>query len=190
MTSQRKIKMTAGRFLDWTATQPNGRFELENGVIIEMAAEQAQHALMKFAATKALERGLREAHLPCTVFPDGMTAVVDEEHVRLPDASVQCSPVDPEATRLSSPIILVEVVSPTSVSRDEDLKLVDYFLIPSVEHYLILYPRRRKVVHFRRSHDGRSDVVTRFLTSGVIDLTPPGFCVAVEDLLGPVAGSV
>ena len=142
--------MTASQFLDWAAAQTDRRFELENGEIVEMAAEQAQHALMKFSAAKALERGVREAGLPCTVFPDGMTAIIDDAHVRLPDAAVQCASVDPRSTVLTAPVILVEVVSPSSGSRDENFKLVEYFSLPAVEHYLVLYPEQRIVVHHRR----------------------------------------
>jgi Uma2 family endonuclease len=185
MTALRNRRMTASQFLDWTASQASKRFELERGEVIEMAAEQAQHALMKFAAAKALEHGIKHAGLPCSIFPDGMTVVIDEYHVRLPDAAVQCAPVDPRSTILSSPVVLVEVVSPSSGSRDENLKLVEYFSLSSVEHYLILDPGQRIVIHFQRNRPATT-LTTRILSSGQIELSPPGFLVTVEDLLGPV----
>lgn len=175
-------KWTASEFLEWTLGQ-TGRFELESGHVIEMAAEQAKHALTKHAAAKALESGVLQAGLDCTVFPDGMTIVVDDSHVRLPDAAVQCGPIDPEATVLEKPIILVEVVSPSSIYRDENHKLLEYFSLPSVVHYLIVSPDQKLVVHFKRGPEAEK-IETRFISDGLIELSPPGFSVSVAALLG------
>ena len=180
-----KQKWTAAQFLDW-ARHRSGRFELERGEVVEMAAEQAKHALMKHAAARALEKGIEAAALDCVVFPDGMTVVIDEKNVRLPDAAVQCSPVDPDSITLDDPVILVEVISPSSVNRDENYKLIEYFSVPSVVHYLLLSPDQRLVVHFKRGAEtGRID--TAIKSEGIIDLTPPGFSVSVPDLLGVAA---
>jgi Uma2 family endonuclease len=173
--------LTAAQFLEWSVEQSK-KFELENGEVIEMAAETAKHALMKHAATKALEAGIEKAGLNCTVFPDGMTVVVDDKHVRLPDAAIQCTAFDPNSIVLDAPLVLVEVMSPSSANRDENHKLVEYLSIPSVHHYLLLSPDQRVVVHFKRVKEAR--IETRILHGGQIDLTPPGFSVLVEDLLG------
>ncbi|MDN2567493.1 Uma2 family endonuclease [Aquibium sp. A9E412] len=176
--------MTAARFLEWTAAS-DGRFELEAGAVREMAAEQARHARTKFAAAKALEQGIATAGLDCEVFPDGMLVVIDDTTVRQPDAAVQCAPVADESKVLDTPVIVVEVSSPSSVSRDETYKLVEYFSLPSVMHYLLLSPDRRIVVHFRRTAAGGA-IETTILSQGELDLTPPGFRVTVEALLGAV----
>jgi hypothetical protein len=50
----------------------------------------------------------------------------------------------------------------------------------SVQHYLILDPDRRVVIHHKR---GSGDAIeTRVLIDGVARLDPPGFEVAVEAL--------
>jgi hypothetical protein len=57
------------------------------------------------------------------------------------------------------------------------------FLAPSVEHYLILDPERRVVIHHKR---GGSDAIeTRVLSEGAVKLNPPGFWVAVEAVFSP-----
>jgi len=182
MGALKQQNWTAKRFLEWSAGQSK-RYELENGEIVEMAAEKARHALMKHAATAALQAAIAKAGLECAVFPDGMTVVVDDRNVRLPDAAVQCAPVDLDNTVLDQPLILLEVTSPSSIYRDENHKLVEYFMIPSVAHYLLLSPDQRIVVHFQRgAQPGQID--TRIVSEGRIDLTPPGFSVEVSDLLG------
>ena len=77
-------------------------------------------------------------------------------------------------------IIVVEVLSPTTAAIDHGRKLSGYFSLPSVEHYLILDPERRVVIHHKR---GRGDAIeTRVLSDGAVKLDPPGFEVAVEAL--------
>ena len=82
--------MTVQEFLVWAAAQPRGRYELVRGEIVAMAPERARHNLVKAAVFRALSDAVARAGLPCTVFTDGMTVVIDNEHSREPDAAVQC----------------------------------------------------------------------------------------------------
>lgn len=180
-----KNLMTATEFIAWSALQGDRVFELENGTVIKLASETARHALTKHAVAKALEAGIVNAGIDCRVFPDGMQILVDDNTVRLPDAAVQCSPIDMNTTTLNDPVILVEVVSPSSIYRDEKHKLLEYFLIPSVQHYLMIAPEDRHIVHFRRT-DEPNKIDTTFVSSGLIDLSPPGISISVEDVFGEV----
>ena len=83
--------MNVQEFLAWAAAQPRGRYELVGGEIVAMAPERALHNLVKLAVVRALGDAVARAGLPCTVFTDGMTVVIDNEHSREPDAAVQCS---------------------------------------------------------------------------------------------------
>jgi Uma2 family endonuclease len=76
----------------------------------------------------------------------------------------------------------VEVTSPSSERGDTDEKLVEYFAVPSIHHYLIVSPVKKVVIHHARGRDG-GDLSTRIAGSGVIDLTPPGMTVSVAELL-------
>ena len=85
-----------------------------------------------------------------------------------------------DALVINDPIIVVEVLSPSTAAIDHGRKLSGYFSLPSVEHYLILDPERRVAIHHKR---GQGDAIeTRVLTDGVAQLDPPGFEVAVEAL--------
>ncbi len=98
---------------------------------------------------------------------------------------VFCGPRPPaDAQTINDPIIVVEVLSPSTAAIDHGRKLSGYFSLPSLEHYLILDPERRVVIHHKR---GRGDAIeTRVLSNGLAKLDPPGFEVAVE-LLFPAA---
>jgi hypothetical protein len=138
---------------------------------------------------RALSDAVAKAGLPCTVFTDGMTVVIDNETSREPDAAVQCNvAIDLDSMVLEAPLIVVEVVSPSSERDDTGDKLVEYFSVASIRHYLIVNPYKRVVVHHARNDLGT--IETRIVTGGAIDLTPPGMAVAAADLLAEADGGL
>jgi Uma2 family endonuclease len=183
-----KVRIKVDEFLAWADAQARGHYELVDGEIVAMSPERARHNLVKLAAALALRDSVLAAKLPCTVFTDGMSVVIDDQNTREPDASVQCGvELDLDSMVLKAPMIVVEVASPTSERVDTETKLVDYFSIASICHYLIILPEQRIVVHHRRV-DG-ANIETRILREGDIALTPPGMAVSVAALLGPtIAG--
>jgi Uma2 family endonuclease len=176
-------RMGAQEFLAWADRQTEGRYEVIDGHVVAMAPERVAHTRAKAAAWLALSTALREAKLPCEAFADGVSVVIEPYKTREPDASVQCGPVaDPNALALDRPLIVVEVLSPATEVVDRDLKVRDYFSVPTIRHYLIVDAQNGLLVHHRRSDAGGIEVSTH--ESGWIDLDPPGFKVAVGDLLG------
>ncbi len=172
--------MTSDEFLLW-AEGREGRWELHDGVPVMMSPERSLHAETKLEALVGLRDSIRAAGLPCRVYPDGMVVRVDARTTYEPDAFVVCGPrAPPDALEIDNPVIVVEVLSPSTAAVDHGRKLSGYFSLPSVEHYLILDPDRRVVIHHKR---GQGDAIeTRVLTGGVARLDPPGFEIAVEAL--------
>ena len=187
-------QMTVDEFLLW-AEGKEGRWELHDGtpVMISssapvmMSPERAAHIRTKFSAAKALDGAVVTAGLPCEVFADGMAVRIDARTIFEPVASVVCGPRRPDETiAIDNPIIVVEVLSPSTAAIDHGRKLTGYLSIPSVQHYLILDPDRRVVIHHKR---GQSDAIeTRVLSDGTIKLDPPGVEVAVESMF-PLPGA-
>jgi Uma2 family endonuclease len=174
--------MTVTEFLDWAMAQPRGRYELVQGEVVAMAPERAEHNVIKLEVALALKAAVKRAGLPCTVFTDGMTVVIDDEHSRKPDAAVQCGVAfNRKTTILEAPLIVVEITSPSSERDDTGEKLVEYFTVPSIHHYLIVNPVKKVVIHHARTRSG--DISTRITSAGEIDLTPPGMTVPVAELL-------
>jgi len=178
--------MTVAEFLDWGVLPAPGRHELVEGTPVARSPERNLHLIVKGAVFRALSDAVADAGLDCTVLPDGATIIIDEATAREPDAAVQCGGLpDLDALTLDAPIIVVEVASPTSVRIDEDNKFVEYFSLPSIRHYLVVHPKRRVVVHHGRQESG--EIRARILHDGVVELSLPGFSVAVADLFGPLA---
>jgi Uma2 family endonuclease len=175
--------MTVNEFLSW-AEDKEGRWELHDGVPVMMAPERVAHNRSKLRVATALQNALTAAGLPCEVFTDGLAIKIDAQATYEPDASVVCGPRAPaDAVEIDNPIVVVEVLSPSTAAIDHGRKLSGYFSLASVEHYLILDPDRRVVIHHKR---GIGEAIeTRVLTEGAARLDPPGFQVAVEALFPP-----
>jgi Uma2 family endonuclease len=178
-------KMTVDEYLAWAEGQP-GRHELYAGRIYAMAPERAGHGKVKYAVQTALLNGIHRAGAPCHMLPDGMTVRTAPDTAYEPDALVYCGPELPnDAVEIPSPVIVVEVLSPSTQHIDASAKLAGYFSLPSVAHYLIVDPDKPLVVHHARGE--AETITTRILHAGSIRLDPPGIDVAVEDFYPPAA---
>src|ERR1051326_4503266 len=69
-------------------------------------------------------------------------------------------------------MIVVEVLFPSTRRNDLTRKLVGYFQVHSVQHYLIFWADQQRVIHHRRRNES-GEIDTRIVTSGEIRLDPP-----------------
>jgi Uma2 family endonuclease len=89
-----------------------------------------------------------------------------------PDALVCLPPTDLNTMEIPNPVIVVEVLSPSTAADDHGVKLDGYFSLGSVSQYLILDPDRRVMIRHRCGHAGA--IETRVLREGKVILDPPG----------------
>jgi Uma2 family endonuclease len=171
------------QFLVWSEGPP-GRFELHEGAVVKMEAERRAHLLAKGWAYRSLGDAISGARVLFTAYPNGATVRISRKTVFEPDALVRCGPPMPSsALEVTDPVIVVEVLSPSTASVDFGLRLEGYFSAPSVSHSLIVDADRRKLVHHKR---GVGDLIeTRLLGEGLLRLDPPGLELEVESLFGP-----
>ena len=173
--------LTAADFIALADHLPEGeRHELVAGELVAMAPGRARHALVKLDCALALREAVRKAGSGCTVFGDGMSVIVSADTVYEPDVLVQCdASIDLESTVVERPVILIEVLSPSTRGTDTGRKLAGYFRLESVMHYLVVDPDTRVVVHHRRAGE-RIDTV--ICGEGSLKLDSPGLEVAIADL--------
>jgi Uma2 family endonuclease len=179
MTALTKPRMNVDEFLAWAVDQP-GRYELFRGEVYAMSPETIGHAQAKGAVYSALLAAVRRSGCPCHVLPDGATVRIDDTTAYEPDALVYCGQRLPSsAIEVPEPVIVVEVLSPSSRQVDLAIKLAGYFLLPSLAHYLIVDPTRSLILHHSRTGDA---ILTRVVTEGAIVLDPPGLRLALADV--------
>jgi Uma2 family endonuclease len=184
MNIELRRAMTVTEFLDWAEAQPEQpRAELINGQVVRMASERVVHNRIKGAAYNALRRALAEPGLTGEVFTDGMTVPIEPYTAYEPDATLRLGELLPPTARtVPDPVVVVEVISPTSVHSDTTAKPSGYFKLPSVRHYLVIDPDARTVTHHARAADG--SIAARTLSDGTVRLDPPGLTIVVADLIG------
>ena len=77
-----------------------------------------------------------------------------------PDALVYCgTKLSPSAIEVPHPVVVVEVLSPSTRHIDLSAKLADYFRLASVAHYLIVDSEKPRIIHHARgaaTHDPES----------------------------------
>jgi Uma2 family endonuclease len=178
-------RMTVPEFLAWAETQDSGRYELVRGEIVAMAPKRLEHVHAKRLAANALEAAIRRAGIACQAFVDGLGVAVDEGTVYVPDALVNCGePGTPDTMIAPNPVVVVEVLSPSTSKFDTTSKLADYFRVPGLAHYVIVDLGRRHVLHYRRQPDGA--IMVAILKDGELAFDPPGISIAVNDLFEAV----
>jgi Uma2 family endonuclease len=171
-------RLTRERYRRWAEGQGR-RYELVAGEPVAMSPEQVAHVRLKNRVWAALDRAIRAANLPCEALGDSVTVEVDDDTDYEPDVVVNCGPpLHPDAIAANNPVIVVEVMSPSTQSIDVPEKLADYFRVPSVQHYLIVRARRHEVIHHRRAG---AEIITRVINVGALTFDPPGVSVEIDD---------
>jgi Uma2 family endonuclease len=173
-------RMTVDEFFAWAEGRP-GRHELYKGEVYTMSPETVGHAETKAAVYMALRAAIRSRGLSCHVLPDGTTVRIDRTTAFEPDAVVYSGEkIPPSAVEVPNPLIVVEVLSPSTRQFDASIKLAGYFRLQSIAHYLIVDPTEPMIVHHSRGRG--DDILTRVVTEGIITLDPPGLELAVADI--------
>lgn len=176
MTAPARKRMTIPGFLAWSERQERGRYELANSGIVAIAPERAEHVTAKANIWRALADAIARSGAPCEAFVDGLGVAVVYE----PDALLNCGEaIAPEAMLAPSPIVIAEVLSPSSRNMDKSVKLAGYFRLKTLVHYLVVDLGRRAVLHYRR--DEADAFLLRIVTEGSIRLDPPGLDLALKD---------
>jgi Uma2 family endonuclease len=157
---------TVEEFRAWHARQPE-RWEFIRGRPRMMAPASMNHSIIKRNVTVPLHATL--ASRGCETLVDGPQILTDEISA-IPDVVVTCSQLDLTTPVIVEPVIIVEVMSPSSEQDDTGLRWLAYRNIPSLRHYLVLSQNQRLVhVHSRAGDIWRE----RFLSAGTVDLDEP-----------------
>ena len=184
-----KHKMTADEFLAWAESLPAeaGKFELWDGEVVVrhgpgFEEERSEHWDAKGAMFVALREAIKRAGLPCFAAVDGPMVRLSPNRLARPDVLVYCGPRAPRGVQeVPNPVILVEVLSPSTKKRDHGVKLQGYFTLPDLFHYLIIDPDRQLLVHHKR---GAGNTVEPHIVTGPrLQLDPPGLDVDLTEVL-------
>lgn len=122
--------------------------------------------------------------------PDGATVRIAPKTPYEPDAPVGPLPMPEDSSlEIPNPVIVVEVLSPSSVKRDLSEKVAGYFKVPSIAHYLVADPEEMEIIwHRRRAGGGLEEPVP--MKEGILHREPPGIELAVPDVFKAGQGPI
>lgn len=118
------------------------KYELVDGVIRSLTGGTPAHARVSSNILAFLRMKLRGTG--CRPYNSDMGVRVTDTDVRYPDVSVYCgNPATPEreeAPVFTDPMVILEVLSPSTTRNDEGEKLGQYRALPSVDVIVFVDP--------------------------------------------------
>jgi Uma2 family endonuclease len=147
-------KATRMSFDDYVAFEEAAavRHELIDGALFAMAGGTDVHHLICTNLTVLIGGPLMGK---CQVFQGGMKLRVDHQTNSdgyYPDVMVSCSPTDRERLFRKEPVLLIEVMSPSTERLDRGEKRLNYLQIPTLLEYILIAQDIPKVEVMRRSN--------------------------------------
>jgi Uma2 family endonuclease len=140
--------MTVEAFLDWEERQPT-RYEFDGLHTYAMTGGSANHSQVQVNLLVELRSRLRGK--ACKPFGSELKVLVAGS-VRYPDAFVVCTPVQGKATLVTDPVVVFEIISPSTSGVDRIIKNQEYRATPSIQRYVILEQDRQAAMVFSRDH--------------------------------------
>lgn len=139
--------MTRQAFLDWEERQEL-RWEFDGFEPVAMTGGTLAHSAIERNLIMAVGGRLRGK--PCQLFTSNLKIAVAGS-VRYPDAFVICTQVPPRATVVTDPVVVFEVLSPSTATVDRTVKNEEYRDTPSIQRYVMLEQERQAATVFSRA---------------------------------------
>ena len=151
MARAARRRWTLGEFLAFD-DGTDRRYELFDGEIVAMAPPARAHGMLVSRLDRAIGNALRP---PCEIMTEaGIVPPGRGDSYYQADLAVTCTPGAPGDRFLAEPVLIVEVLSPSTAATDRDRKLPDYRRIGSLQDILVVSSLEPRVEHFRREVDG------------------------------------
>ena len=140
--------MTLAEFLEWEDRQPM-RYEFDGVGPVAMAGGSVRHAQIQRNLAFTFTARLRGK--PCQFLGSDLKIQTEEDHARYPDGIVICSPLTGSETIVDAPVVIFEVLSPSTTHTDRFVKAREYQRMPSVQRYVMLEQDSVNAVVYARS---------------------------------------
>ena len=131
------------------------RHEYFEGEVFAMAEASIAHNLIKGNLLAGLRPGVRQRG--CRYVDENVRLEVqDKRFYTYPDVMVSCSSADRrESYTWRQPVLLAEILSPSTAEYDRTTKFEYYQKMPSLRHYLLISQAAWTVEWFRRDEAGQ-----------------------------------
>jgi Uma2 family endonuclease len=147
------LKMTPDEYVAWEREQTE-RHEYFGGEAFSQAGGTRRHSQIAMNVGRVIGNALQNRD--CIVHGSDMRVHVKAtDYHAYPDVSVVCPPVEGSAEDvISNPVLIVEVLSPSTADFDRGGKFGHYRQIPSLQEYLVFWQDQARVEQHTRTAEG------------------------------------
>ena len=178
MGNPQPAPMDADAFLAWEAEQP-GKHEFVAGEVFAMGGDSDRHVTIAGNVFSAVREHLRGG--PCRTFIADMKLRVEATDTFFyPDVMVTCDPADRGREQYKqAPVLLVEVLSPSTEAFDRGAKFAAYRSLGSLQEYLLIDPASGAIEFYRRDPEDHWVLYTH-TPQDAVELRSTGLTLAGE----------
>ena len=144
-------RMTQEEFFAWAQTQP-GRYEFDGFQPVAMTGGSGNHARITRNINLQLSQRLGDSG-PCEALASDAGVQTVGKTVRFPDGVVSCTAFDGRDHLIPEPVIVFEVISPSSTRDDRIIKPGEYAAVSSIKRYIIVEQITIGLTVLWREHD-------------------------------------
>ncbi|MEL6654431.1 MAG: Uma2 family endonuclease [Bacteroidota bacterium] len=159
------------------------RYEYRRGELLAMGRTSDTHSEIMLNLAASLRQSVKGT--PCKVYAETVSLNIPSESVYyLPDLMLSCDEED-LANRLlkKNPILVCEILSPGSETRDRGEKFIAYLKIPSLQYYLLVSQEKVRVELFSKMPESKGWSFQYFESLGdSIEFQLLGFNISVADI--------
>ena len=175
---------TAGRFLHWANVQ-EGRCEFDGIQPVAMMGGTARHSRVTNNIQAALRSRLRGS--PCSSYGPDLGMRTTGEEVHFPDALTTWTPFRDADLAAPDPVVVFEVVSPTSGRTDRIERVPEYAQVPSILRYVIVETRYPGLLVLHRASSAAPWNAVALADDGVLKLPELSITIPVAETYEDVA---
>ncbi len=144
--------MTIEEFLRWD-DGTDTRYELIDGFPVAMAPPAEAHRILAVRLVSRIDAALA-VRRPCNAqIEPGVVRPDRAASYYVPDIAVTCEPNEPGRQAMVDPILIIEILSPSTERTDRRLKLPAYQIMESVREIMLIDADSHHAELYRREND-------------------------------------
>ena len=146
-----KTKISVEDYLEGEKISPI-KHEYIDGEVYQMAGASNRHSRISMNLSTSLDNHFRDS--PCQTFAGDTKVRVAINVFYYPDILVSCEQEDENSHFCNTPVLIIEVTSPSTERIDRQEKLLAYQRITSVQEYVIIDQHRINIELHRHQPNG------------------------------------
>jgi Uma2 family endonuclease len=174
------IPVDKAAFYRFIATEPEGRYEFEGGRIVQqMTGGTLRHGRIATRMLRTIEDQIVGTSWQVTL----ERGVDTPKTIRYGDVVMEPVTSDPASLSTREPALIVEVLSPSTIRTDLDVKSVEYLSLSSLQAYIVASQTDAACLAWIRGADGAFGAAPVEHAAGeVIAIPSLGVSILVADI--------